>query len=94
MYEIFEDKYCQYPKFREADRTAVENTPKVSGTDLHEMFRQRNLMLLQLQTQEEQLQKQESLVTKQIELIKDKKTLYVEQLRSYYREYKNKFDEL
>ena len=94
MYEMFEDKYCQYPKFREADGTAAENTPRVSGTDLYEMFRQRNLMLLQLQTQEEQLQKQENLVTKQIELIKNKKTLYVEQVQNYYKEYKNKSDEL
>ena len=90
MYEMFEDKYCQYPKFREADGTAAENTPRVSGTDLYEMFRQRNLMLLQLQTQEEQLQKQENLVTKQIELIKNKKTLYVEQVQNYYKEYKIK----
>ena len=93
-YQLLTADYCEYPEFRDEDRKEMPGTPKLSGAALHEMFRQRNLLLLQLQTQKKELSNQKSLLEDQIAIIASKKSQYIDQLQSYYKEYKNKSEEL
>mgnify|MGYP005757996245 FL=1 len=93
-YQLFTADHCEYPEFRDANREEVSGTPKQSGAAIHEMFRQRNLLVLQLATQTEELENQEELVKDQMKLISDKKNQYIYQVQNYYKEYKNKSEEL
>lgn len=81
---------CMYGEFKDGD----QDVAPVSGGAIRSQFRQRNLLLLQLETQREAMAKQLELVNEQINLIKKKKTTYSEQVQSYYKEYKNKSAEL
>ena len=89
-------EFCLYPELRN-DRDELEDSARdinqMTGAAIRSLFRQRNLLILQLQTQEKQLEKQETLINEQIAAIEKKKDLYAQQVKNYYKEYKNKFDE-
>ena len=92
---IFPDEKVKYYEYTTGeDSEPAADDPTMRGKDLWAQFRQRNLLIYQLIEQEDDILFQQKLLEDQINLIKSKKSSYLEQLRSYYREYKNKFDEL
>ena len=93
-YQFLTAYYCKYPEFRDSNRGEIDGTPKLTGAALHEMFRQRNLMLLQLEEQTNELLTQKKIVDGQITWIKEKKSQYIAQVQSYYKEYVNKSAQL
>ena len=77
-----------YEEFKGDSRSAV------SGASLRSQFRQRNILIKQLETQQKELDKQMALTARQIEVIKAKKSQYIAQVQSYYKEYVNKSAQL
>ena len=89
-YDLLTDAYAKYIEFKGTD------IPYMGGAALKVKFRQRNLLLEQYKQLNGvyskditggSLLKQKNLIEAQIGYISSKKSIYLEQLRTYYKEY-------
>ena len=99
-YQFLSDAYI-YHEFREGDRGGT-----MSGSAIKAQLRQRNLLLKQIEQLNEkiglndissvkgELKNQKDLLIDQIAIIDSKQSQYIYQLQSYYKEYRNKSEEL
>lgn len=66
---------------------------KYTRENFDSLVRQRNLLLKQLNSQEQNIKNQKELAVKQLRLLQEKKQFYISQIQTYYREYLSLLEE-
>ena len=77
-----------------SDSKYSKNGNQITLKQLIRLFRQRNLSIEQYNDQITLISTQDGTINNQLSLISKKRTVYIEQIQGYYKEYKAKLEEL
>ncbi len=77
-----------------SDSKYSKNGNQITLKQLIRLFRQRNLSIEQYNDQITLISTQDDTINNQLSLISKKRTVYIEQIQGYYKEYKAKLEEL